>query len=193
MRRWFGRLAWAVPFVLAAGLAGCGDSGPEKGAGRSGRPLPDPPPKPSAPFEPVHATIGQVEAAVAAEKGKVVLVDFWATWCGPCVRSFPTLVEHHKSFGGDGLVVIAVSMDDPGAVPQVREFLKKQDAAFACYLLNEGASKSADQEVLRDPFRFDGGIPHTVLFARNGDRAWAGNPLQNADRLQKKIRDELAK
>lgn len=47
--------------------------------------------------------------------GKVVLVDFWATWCGPCIRKMPAVVEAHKDFKDQGLVVIGVSLDkEPG-------------------------------------------------------------------------------
>jgi thiol-disulfide isomerase/thioredoxin len=193
MRRGLIRLAWAVPILVAAGLAGCGDSGSEKpgDASKPRRQMPPPPPKPSAPFEPVGATIGEVEAAVAEHEGKVVLVDFWATWCGPCVKSFPKLVGYHTTYAPKGLVVLAVTMDDPGTESQVREFLKRQGADFPCYLVHPGPDRSADGEVWKDPFRYQGGIPHTVLFNKAGSRAWAGHP--ESVNLDKKIEAELAK
>jgi thiol-disulfide isomerase/thioredoxin len=46
-------------------------------------------------------------------KGKVVLVDFWATWCGPCRMSIPELVELQKKYHEKGLAVLGISMDDP--------------------------------------------------------------------------------
>src|SRR5690348_10360533 len=58
-----------------------------------------------------------VEAALEAAKGKVVLVDCWATWCGPCVASFPRLVEKHNKYSAKGLAVISLSLDKPSAAP----------------------------------------------------------------------------
>jgi peroxiredoxin len=46
-------------------------------------------------------------------KGKVVLIDFWATWCAPCRISIPELVDLHKKYRGKGLVILGISMDTP--------------------------------------------------------------------------------
>jgi thiol-disulfide isomerase/thioredoxin len=50
-------------------------------------------------------------------RGKVVLIDFWATWCGPCRRSIPHLIDLHNEYKDKGLVVVGVSVDQQG--PQV--------------------------------------------------------------------------
>lgn len=52
---------------------------------------------------------------VSAYRGKVVLLNFWATWCGPCLVEIPRFVEWQKEFGGQGLQIIGVSMDDSEA------------------------------------------------------------------------------
>lgn len=49
---------------------------------------------------------------LAALKGKVVLVDFWASWCGPCKQEMPVLETLHKKYGEQGLVVIGVNIDN---------------------------------------------------------------------------------
>ena len=80
-------LAWAVPVLLAAG---CGLwSAP-----------PGPPAKPGAklPVGLIEARYDVIEAALQENKGSVVLIDFWALTCPPCVAGFPHLVELHKKF-----------------------------------------------------------------------------------------------
>jgi thiol-disulfide isomerase/thioredoxin len=52
--------------------------------------------------------------SLAKYRGKVVLVDFWATWCPPCRKSIPHLIEFQKEYGSKGLVVIGISLDQQG-------------------------------------------------------------------------------
>ena len=61
-------------------------------------------------------------------KGKVVLVDFWASWCGPCKESFPVMDELQKQYGQKGLVILAVNLDDDEAAMQ--DFLKSHPVTF---------------------------------------------------------------
>ena len=62
-----------------------------------------------------------------ALKGKVVIVDFWASWCLPCAESFPVLDELQKKYG-DKLVVIGVNVDEKAA--NMEKFLKKHAVSF---------------------------------------------------------------
>jgi thiol-disulfide isomerase/thioredoxin len=63
-----------------------------------------------------------------ALKGKVVLVDFWASWCGPCKDSFPVMEELQSRFGAKGLVVLAVNLDEDAAT--MKDFLAKHPVTF---------------------------------------------------------------
>ncbi len=61
-------------------------------------------------------------------KGKVVYIDFWASWCGPCRQSFPWMNAMHQQYAKDGLVVLAINVDqEPG---KAAEFLKEVPAQF---------------------------------------------------------------
>jgi thiol-disulfide isomerase/thioredoxin len=64
-------------------------------------------------------------------QGKVVVLDFWASWCGPCRRSFPWLNEMHTKYQQDGLVVIGVNLD--ARQEDAAEFLEDYPAEFKIY------------------------------------------------------------
>jgi thiol-disulfide isomerase/thioredoxin len=72
----------------------------------------------------------QLEGKLPEEmKGRMILLDFWASWCGPCKRSFPAMEELRKTYGGDGLTVVAVSIDENRE--KMQKFLKSANVSFA--------------------------------------------------------------
>ena len=68
--------------------------------------------------------------------GKVVLLDFWATWCAPCKSSIPWIVELSEKYRGDGLVVLGISMDEDGW-PVVKPFVEKMHMTYPVLLGNK--------------------------------------------------------
>ena len=77
---------------------------------------------------------------IASKKAKLTVVDAWATWCGPCKKNFPHLVEMHEKYASKGIAFASISLDDatkPKKVAEATEFLVEKKAAFANFLLDE--------------------------------------------------------
>jgi cytochrome c biogenesis protein CcmG, thiol:disulfide interchange protein DsbE len=81
---------------------------------------------PAPPFE-LHEAVGGGSQSLAAHAGKVVIVDFWATWCQPCKQSFPAYQKLVSQMGGD-LVVVGISQDDDDKY--IAAFLSETGAKF---------------------------------------------------------------
>lgn len=108
--------------AAAAGTAPDGD-GPAAGGNETGKPATE---------LSVTPVTGDGPKSLADAKGKVVIIDFWATYCGPCRKSFPKYQELVDQFAGD-LAVIAVSLDDPADIKdsQLIDFAKETKVSFA--------------------------------------------------------------
>jgi thiol-disulfide isomerase/thioredoxin len=91
-------------------------------------------------------------------KGKVVLVDFWATWCGPCVGEIPNIIEAHKKYGRQGFVVIGVSLDRDNA--DITKFVEARKLPWKSINV-EDSKKLADKYGVN-------AIPYPVLVGRDG-------------------------
>ena len=82
-------------------------------------------------------TAYNLEGNVPKLDGKVVLVDFFASWCGPCQESFPAMEKLHKKYADKGLVVVAVNLDKKKQ--DMTEFLKQHPVSFT--ILRDAAYK----------------------------------------------------
>jgi thiol-disulfide isomerase/thioredoxin len=74
--------------------------------------------------------------SLASHKGKVVLVDFWATWCGPCVRELPSVIQTYEKYHDKGFDIIGISLDDDR--DKLTAFLKQKKMTWPQYFDGEG-------------------------------------------------------
>lgn len=105
----------------------------------------------------------ELRKLIESHRGKVVLVDFWATWCIPCVQQFPHTVQLGRARRDQGLAVISVSMDEPSSEPAVRQFLARQGADFDNLLGKYGAGTQ-----FAEAFEIRGDVPCYKLYDRSG-------------------------
>ena len=113
-----------------------------------------------------------VKDLIAARRGRVVLLNVWATWCDPCREEFPDLLRVRRELGPQGLDVVLICADFASQLPQVSGFLSRSGADFPTYFKTE-----KDEEFINalEP-RWSGALPMTLLVARDGRRAgfWEG-------------------
>jgi thiol-disulfide isomerase/thioredoxin len=121
-------------------------------------------PPPSAEISLSSIDAAGLRQAIAAHRGQFVLVDFWATWCGPCVELFPHTLELQRRFGDRGLSVVTVSIDDPDHRAAVAKFLADRGATTENFLSTYGVGPAAFTEFGID----DGAVPHVRLYDRQG-------------------------
>jgi cytochrome c biogenesis protein CcmG, thiol:disulfide interchange protein DsbE len=96
---------------------------------------------------------------LADYKGKIVLVNVWATWCEPCRAEMPSMEKLYREFGPQGLVIVAVSVDEPGTEDQIRAFAKEYGLTFE--ILHD-----PDKEIAR---RYQvTGYPESFIIGREG-------------------------
>jgi cytochrome c biogenesis protein CcmG/thiol:disulfide interchange protein DsbE len=96
---------------------------------------------------------------LAAHRGKVVLVDFWATWCGGCKIEIPWFVEFQAKYRRQGLVSVGVAMDDEGW-STVRPYLAQHPIAYPVVI--------GDLNLLQGAFGLTPALPITLLIDRQG-------------------------
>jgi thiol-disulfide isomerase/thioredoxin len=161
-------------------------------AGRS-----SPAAEPAAGVDAAEVRAAELDKALKGQKGKVVVVDCWATWCVPCVKKFPHLVEMHNKYADKGLVCVSLSADklsNPKAYTKekVLEFLKEKKATFPNYIL---ADPKEDDEALVKLLGEYSSLPYMLVIGRSGKPVWNsddGPKLTDAE-LERLIESELAK
>ena len=156
----------------------------QKGAAPHPAPAPAPASKAAAQAELSSLPATTLDGAAvdtAALQGKVVVVNFWATYCVPCLKEIPSFNRLHEQLAGRGLVVLGVSMDVDGGAPLVASFLKAHPMKYRVAL---GSEKTSDLFHVEQ-------LPTTVVFDRRGKALQRFEGYTPADALESVVKTAL--
>ena len=126
--------------------------------------------------------INNKDVKLASLKGKVVLLDFWATWCGPCKIEIPWFIEFQQKYGARGLQVVGISVDDT---------LNKLQPYVSQMKMNYTVLQGLDHDEVQDAFGPIFGIPVTVVISRDGKVCGKHTGLTSKDRFETEIKSLL--
>ena len=111
-------------------------------------------------------TLSGKPLSLASLRGKVVLIDYWATWCGPCRMATPTLNALQARFGKKGFTVVGMSMDRADSIAQVRPFVKAMHVAYPVTVSLPGNARAQRAYNAR-------ALPSQYLIDRRGIVRWS--------------------
>lgn len=172
--------------------------------------------KPTPTAEPVAPkttlTVGDKAPALVVEKflkgepvtvftpGKVYVVEFWATWCGPCIAAFPHLSKLQAEYKDKGVTFIGVNVWErpynEGTLDKVAAFVEKQGERMAYTVAFDGKEAKTNKAWMEAAGQ--NGIPHAFIVNQDGIIAWMGHPMGMDEPLSKivakswKIEDAMA-
>jgi thiol-disulfide isomerase/thioredoxin len=130
---------------------------------------------------PLHFTLKDVNGAdvnLASFKGKVILLNFWATWCGPCKAEIPSLVELQRDYADD-LVVLGFSVDD--TVEKMRPYAAE-------YKINYPLLVGSGRDDVQEAFGPMWGIPVSVIIDREGRIAKKHSGIGSKEQFEREIK-----
>jgi len=117
-------------------------------------------------IKPISKT-DDIKSIMDANKGKVVLLNFWATWCKPCVKEFPDLVKLQNNYKDKGFVLVFISADMPEEIKsKVTPFLNQEKVDFTTYYIGSDKPEDIINYVDKD---WQGAIPSTYIYDKDGN------------------------
>jgi thiol-disulfide isomerase/thioredoxin len=110
-------------------------------------------------------TVDSVEQNLEAYRGQVVILDIWATWCGPCIKEIPDFIKLREKYGSQGFEIIGVSIDpiatQGGGAAAVAPFMKRYGINYPIWMVNNQSALGSYQPA-------QGSIPTTFVIDKNG-------------------------
>ncbi len=121
-------------------------------------------------------------------QGRILLVNFWATWCVPCIAEMPIFEKIWRDIGEDQFEIVLVSIDLKEVSHRVEKMLKEKRIPFTCYLQTD-----SDPEVFINAVdtSWGGSIPYTLIYDCNGEIVYRKLGQQKEDDLKEVIRKIL--
>ena len=183
-------LLMLVVMIVTTNFSGCDSRGLSKvSSADSGKSGANSGPHPDAPDVTFKNLQGQ-DVSLASLKGKVVIVNFWATWCEPCRVEIPWMIGFHQKYADKGLTILGVAMDDEGR-SVVAPFVGKER-----FDVNGGQSQMnypivIGNDAAADKFGGLIGYPTSVLIDRDGKQVKSITGLISYDDISKAIESHL--
>jgi peroxiredoxin len=132
-----------------------------------------------APLQYTLKDMNGADVKLASLKGKVIVLNFWATWCGPCKVEIPGFIELQHKYRSQGLVLLGLSVDDPAE--KIREFAQQFNVNYTMLV---GLGREDFQEALPPIW----GIPATFFIARDGRLCKTHMGFTTKEETEKEIR-----
>jgi len=130
--------------------------------------------------------IERLEKEIQEHKG-ILIVNFWATWCAPCVKELPDLYRIHQDFEAKGVKLLLVSLDFADEQPKALALLKKKGIALSTFLLDETDYNTWIDRI--EP-RWQGAIPMTMIYKDGKKTAFIPGPV-SYEALASHIQNQL--
>mgnify|MGYP001269895390 CR=1 FL=1 len=126
---------------------------------------------------------------IAAHKGKLLVVNFWATWCAPCRQEMPQLAKLAQKYRGRGLELVTVSCDEPEQAATAAQFLAAAGMALSSAYIKHTADD--DRFISSVDPKWSGALPALYSYDRNGKPAFSFIGETEAPELERKIQQLL--
>jgi peroxiredoxin len=171
-KRW-ARLAAGAAMCVITGCATVRDTATVEGCARDAKP---------ANLNFTLKDMNGNDVVLSAHKGDVILLDFWATWCGPCKFEIPGFIELYTQYRDQGFQVLGFSVDDP--VPALQEYAKQMKMNYPV-LVGQG------REDVTEAFGPMPGLPTTFIIGRDGKICTSHTGFTEKEKFEEQIKSLL--
>jgi thiol-disulfide isomerase/thioredoxin len=162
-----------LPLVMTGGDGAAGSAATEAAVASGGSCKAEGPANLSFTLKDMH----DVDFKMSSLKGKVVLVNFWASWCAPCLAEIPEFIKAHDAYSNRGFEILGISTDDSAA--QLRDFAEKNKINYPLVQV------TADVEEAYGPVF---GLPTSILVARDGSVCKRHFGPMSKEQLEKELK-----